>query len=127
LNLTEVQQVLDITHVYPVIKKLIDKKVCMVWESMSDRYKTKTEEFVLLNPQFENEKALEELMNKWSKAPKQMELLLSYLHLSKTEGEVAKTSLLKKSGATPAQLNGLAAKNIIRLEKRSVDRMRGDA
>lgn len=28
LNLTEVQLVLDIAHVYPVIKKLIDKKVC---------------------------------------------------------------------------------------------------
>jgi primosomal protein N' (replication factor Y) len=32
LKLTEVQQVLDANHVYPVIKRLIDKKICFVWE-----------------------------------------------------------------------------------------------
>ena len=37
-----------------------------------------------------------------------MELLLSYLHLVKTEGEVTKSELLKKSGATDAQLKGLS-------------------
>src|SRR6185436_11293831 len=86
LNLTEVQQVLDITHVYKVIKKLIDRKVCIVWESLSERYKSKTENFILLNPKYDNEKDLAELLNNWSKAPRQMELLLSYLHLLKTEG-----------------------------------------
>jgi primosomal protein N' (replication factor Y) len=80
LNITEVQQVLDDTHVYPVIKKLIDKKVCVVWEALSERYKTKKENFVLLNPQYDTEAAMGELLNNWTKAPKQMELLLSYLH-----------------------------------------------
>ena len=117
LNLTEVQQVLDIAHVYPVIKKLIDKKVCVVWEALSERYKSKKENFVLLNPQYGNEIALAELLNNpiafgFTKAPKQMELLLSYLHLIKTTGEVTQTELLKKSGATAAQLNGLVEKNI---------------
>ena len=124
LNLTEVQQVLDITHVYPVIKKLIDKKVCAVWEALSERYKSKTDNFILLNPIYDNEKELGELLNNWSKAPKQMELLLSYLHLVKTEGDVTQSALLKKSGATAAQLKGLADKQILRIEKRSVDRIR---
>ena len=51
-----------------------------------------------------------------------MELLLSYLHLMKTEGEVTKTELLKKSGASDVQLKGLVDKNILRIEKRVVDR-----
>src|SRR6202000_258467 len=55
---------------------------------------------------------------------KQMELLLSYLHLIKTEGEVTQPALLKKSGATAAQLKGLADKNIVLIEKRSVDRIK---
>ena len=124
LNLSEVQQVLDITHVYPVIKKLIDKKVCVVWEALSERYKTKKENFVLLSPQYDNETAMAELLNNWTKAPKQMELLLSYLHLIKTTGEVTQAELLKKSGATVAQLNGLADKKILIIEKRSVDRIK---
>ena len=124
LNLSEVQQVLDITHVYPVIKKLIDKKVCVVWEALSERYKSKMENFVMLNPQYENEIAIAELLNNWTKAPKQMELLLSYLHLIKTTGEVTQVELLKKSGATAAQLKSLAEKKILLIEKRSVDRIK---
>ena len=124
LNLSEVQQVLDVAHVYPVIKKLIDKKVCIVWEALSERYKTKKENFVLLNPEYNNEAAMQELLNNWTKAPKQMELLLSYLLIIKTAGEVTQAELLKKSGATAAQLNGLVEKKIIRIEKRSVDRIK---
>lgn len=124
LTLSEVQQILDVTHVYPVIKRLIEKHVCIVWESLSERYKTKKEIFVVLNPQYNNDDALSELLNNWSKAPKQMELLLAYLHLIKTEGEVTQSMLLKKSGASAAQLKGLADKNIVWLEKRSVDRIR---
>ena len=124
LNLSEVQQVLDIAHVYPIIKKLIDKKVCIVWEALSERYKTKKENFVLLNPEYNNEAALQELLNNWTKAPKQMELLLSYLLIIKTAGEVTQAELLKKSSATAAQLNGLVEKKIIRIEKRSVDRIK---
>ncbi len=124
LNFSEVQQLLDITHVYPVIKRLIDKKVCMVWEALAERYKSKKENFIILNPVYDNENALSELMNNWTKAPKQMELLLSYLHLLKTEGEVTQPQLLKKSGASVAQLKGLADKNILLIEKRSVDRIK---
>jgi len=79
---------------------------------------------VLLNPQFDNEEKLAELLNNWTKAPKQMELLLSYLHLLKTGGEVTKSALLKKSGASDAQLKGLADKKILWLEKRIVDRIK---
>ncbi len=124
LNLAEVQQVLDATHVYPVIKKLIDKKVCVVWEALSERYKTKKENYVLLNPQFNNETELAALLNNWTKAPKQMELLLSYLHLMKTDGNVTQAALLKKAGATTAQLNGLEEKKILFIEKRSTDRIK---
>ena len=69
-------------------------------------------------------KNLSELLNNWSRAPKQMELLLGYLHLMKTEGEVTKTELLKKSSATEAQLKGLVEKGIVRAEKRNIDRIK---
>jgi primosomal protein N' (replication factor Y) (superfamily II helicase) len=123
LKLTEVQQVLDAHHVYPVIKRLIDKKICFVWEELKTSYKEKKETHVLLNPQYNNEEKLSELLNNWSRAPKQMELLLAFLHLAKTAGEVIQPALLKKAGASLAQLKGLTDKNILFLEKRSVDRL----
>jgi len=123
LRLPEIQQILDINHVYPLIKKLIEKKICYVWEAFNEKYKQKKENFVILNPEFNNDEKLNDLLNNWGKTPRQMELLLSYLHLSKTEGEVTQTALLKKSGASIAQLKGLTEKNILFIEKRSVDRV----
>ncbi|WP_152267916.1 replication restart helicase PriA [Agriterribacter humi] len=124
LKLAEVQQLLDSSHVYPVIKRLIEKNVCFVWEALKETYRAKKETYIVLNPVYANEDALSELMNNWGRAPKQLELLLSYLHLTKTEGEVTKSALLKKSGASDAQLKGLSEKNILWLEKRAVDRLR---
>ncbi len=127
LKLTEVQQILDASHVYPVIKRLLEKGVCMVWEALKEKYKERKETYVTLHPTYHNEENLSKLLNDWSKnkAPKQLELLLSYLHLMKTVGEVTQPELLKKANATPAQLKGLADKNILRLEKRSTDRIAG--
>ncbi len=127
LRLTEVQQILDSSHVYPVIKKLIDKKVSFVWEALKETYSPKKETYVLLNPEFDNEENLSKLLNddkKLQRAEKQMELLLAYLHLLKTQGAVTKTELLKKSAATDSQLKGLTEKNILWLEKRNIDRLK---
>ena len=126
LKLTEVQQLLDSSHVYPVIKRLIEKKICMVWEALKETYSTKKENYVLLNPEYKDEDKLASLLNEWgeTRAPKQMELLLAYLHLSRTEEDVTRPALLKKSGASDAQLKGLLDKNILRIERRSVDRVK---
>lgn len=123
LKLAEIQLVADIVHVYPLIKRLIDKNVCFVWEAFTDKYKTKKENYIFLNPEFGNDEKLSDLLNNF-KAPKQMELLLSFLHLIKTEGEVSQVQLLKKSGASVSQLKGLVDKNILFIEKRSVDRLK---
>ncbi len=124
LTITEVQQVMDATHVYPTIKKLIEKNVCFIREDLNEKYKAKKENYVILNPAFANEDALAPLLNDWKGAPKQMELLLAFLHVNKTEGEVTQTALLKKAGASAAQLKGLTDKNILFVEKRSIDRVK---
>lgn len=126
LKLAEVQQILDSSHVYPVISRLIQKKVCMVWETLKVKYTPKKENYIQLNEPYHNEEELERLLNqdkKLQRAEKQVELLLSYLYLIKTQGEVTKTELLKKSNASEAQLKGLVDKQILRVEKRTVDRI----
>ncbi|HET7117514.1 MAG TPA: hypothetical protein VFI29_13535 [Hanamia sp.] len=123
LKITEAQQVANIIYVYPLVKRLIEKKVCFIWESLSDKYKEKKENFILLNPEYSSDEKLSKLMDDFGRAPKQLELLLSFLHLSKTEGEVSQTQLLKKSGASAAQLKGLVDKNILFVQRRSTDRI----
>lgn len=125
LRIGEVQLVLDKADVYTTIKKLIEKKVCLVHEELKEAYKEKKENYVQLHPAYEQEEQLAALFNEMGRAPKQMELLLAYLHLLKTQGAVLQSELLKKSGATAAQLKGLVDKNIVWIEKRVVDRVPG--
>ena len=122
LKITEIQLIADHVNVYPLIKRLIDKRVCFAWEALLERYKEKKETFVQLHPDLKQEDRLEEVLNRL-KAPKQMELLLGFLHLSRAEGEVSQAALLKKSGASAAQLNALVSKGILLKESRSVDRL----
>ncbi|MEN9371756.1 MAG: primosomal protein, partial [Bacteroidota bacterium] len=125
LRMDEVQGILDIAHVYPVVKRLLEKKVCIAWESLKEKYSPKKEKFVQLHADYLSEDALAELLNGWNnKAPKQLELLLAFLHLQKTEGEVRQTELLKKSGASLAQLNALVSKNVLVVSSQAVDRIR---
>jgi primosomal protein N' (replication factor Y) len=123
LTLGDVQQLLDSSHVYPVIKRLIEKKICFVWESLKETYVPKKENYVVLESAYHDEERLADLLNNWSRAPKQQELLLAWLHLSRTEGDVTRPALLKKSGASDAQLKGLVDKRILRIEQRVVDRL----
>ena len=125
LRLPVLYQLLDTSHVYPVVKRLVEKKVCFAVESLKDAYTPKKETYILLNPLYAEEEPLSKLLNedkKLQRAGKQMELLLSYLHLSRS-GEVIKTELLKKSGASEAQLKGLIDKNILLIHKRNIDRI----
>lgn len=127
LRLVEVQQILEASHVYPVIKRLIEKHICFVWEDLQNKYTEKKESFVTLHPSYSTDEALSELLStdkKLQRAEKQMELLLAFLHFMKTTGEVKQTDLLKKSNASLAQLKGLTDKGILIVEKRSVDRIR---
>jgi primosomal protein N' (replication factor Y) len=124
LKLEEVQDILDASHVYPVVKRLIEKKVCLAWESLKERYTPRRETFIRLHPVYANEDKLADLLNNWNnRAPKQLELLMAYLHLVRSEGQVKQSDLLKKSGATAAQLKGLTDKNILIAEKQTVGRI----
>lgn len=123
LKLGEIQKILESHHVYPVIKKLIDKKICTVWEALHEKYKEKTENYILLAAKYRDESQLEILLNEWKKSPRQLDLLLAFLHFQKTDGEVTRANLLKKANSSASALDGLVEKNILLIEKRNVDRL----
>lgn len=126
LSLIEIQKLLDKKSVYPIINKLIQKGICSVEETMHDKYTIKVENVLHLHPDYHSETALEQLMNDWTRALKQLALLLAFLHLQKTEGHVHQKALLEKSGAAHAQLKALIDKGILVVEKRKIDRLAVD-
>ncbi|MEY3432181.1 MAG: primosomal protein, partial [Bacteroidota bacterium] len=124
LKLDEVQDILDISRVYPVVKRLIEKRLCFASESIKEKYIPKKEKRIQLHPRFHEEEKLAALLNDWNnRAPKQLDLLLAFLHIDKTKGEVSQSDLLQKSGASAAQLKSLIEKEILQVRTQQVDRI----
>jgi len=124
LNAGEIQLILGNRNVYPVVQKLLMNQICLVWEKLNEKYKPKTENQIALHPEFNSEEKLSALFDSWKGAPKQMQLLLAFLHLQKTEGIVAQAALLKKSGNSQAQLDALCEKKILVKSRARVDRIK---
>ncbi len=82
-------------------------------------YKPKTETLLSLHPSVCNREILDQLPSQLAKAPRQQELLMSYLRLSGYTGtaitapEIPKNLVLKNAEATDAQVKALAVKKIL--------------
>ena len=96
LNLSEVQQLLDASHVYPVIKKLIEKNVCHVWEELKEKYKEKKETYILLHPQYRDEEKLAELLNDFIKSAKANGIVVILSAFDKSRRRSNATIIIKK-------------------------------
>lgn len=126
LSLVEIQKILDRKSVYPIVNKLIQKGICIVQENSIDPYTAKESIYLQLHPRYQNEAALEQLLNDWKRAPKQLSLLLAFLHFQKTQVELSQKNILEKAKASHAQLKALIDKGIIVTEKKSIDRLSFD-
>ncbi len=117
LDLNEIGQILDRKTVYPIVKRMIDKGIVVLEEELQELYKPKIEKYVALEDHLASENALQKVFDGLKNAPKQQELLMTYLQLSnhlETPMPVLKTTLLEKCNATYATLNSLYNKSILK-------------
>ncbi|KAA3652452.1 MAG: primosomal protein N' [Bacteroidetes bacterium] len=116
LDLDEISQILGIKHVQPKIKALIEKKAIMVEEEIKQRYKPKLIAYVKLTKQAEQEENLKKIFDEIEKAPRQLELLMTYIQMSSryssSPKEVKKIDLQKASNSTSSLVNELVKKEI---------------
>jgi primosomal protein N' (replication factor Y) len=106
-----------------LVKQLLEKKVCFVYEELKEAYRPKEEKIVTLHPRCDDEDTLAAVFDQIQGAPKQTEALLAFLHLHKTEGLVRQADLQKKAGVSAAVVKALADKNILLIQKQITDRI----
>jgi len=115
-------------NVLPVLKLLLDKNAIEVNEELTEKFRIKTETYIRLNPELENEELLRKVFDDLGRAKKQLDLLMSFIDISKflqpaKRKEVTKKELLEKSGASAAILSGLTEKNIFEIYKKEISRL----
>lgn len=128
LTLEDISAIIGKKTVYPVIRKLLDIGVVLVYEELQQRYQPKFETFIRLSEEYDNEEKLKEIFDKLEKkAFKQLEILMSFIRLSdrysKEKKPVKKSALLKAADADAGALNSLLKKNVLVAEDFEVSRL----
>ncbi|MBN2214491.1 MAG: primosomal protein N' [Bacteroidales bacterium] len=115
-------------NILTAIKSMLEKGIIAAEEHLKERYKPKYRTYIRLNPAYKNKRALNELMNKLERSPKQLNLLLKYLELSKIitdriGAEVGKSELLKKTASGQSVISLLIKKKIFETYQKEVSRL----
>ena len=123
ITIDEVVKLLGQKTVYPIINSLISKEVIYIAEEVIEKYKPLLKSFIKLSDIYKEEENLKQLFAILEKAPKQLDALLAYLKLAKTEIAVPKQQLLEEGGSGQAALKSLIDKGVFEVEKRQVSRL----
>ena len=123
LKISDITKLLGQKTVFPLLKTLFQKGIIYIHEEINEKYKPRKKTFYKLNSIYEaaeNRKALFEILER---APKQLQLLLSYYKLQKEQKEISKENLLELSGSGASALKGLHEKEIFIREDKTVSRL----
>ncbi|MDQ3048289.1 MAG: primosomal protein N' [Bacteroidota bacterium] len=128
LSLNEVSQIIEQKTVYPLIKGLIEKGILILQEELKEKFKPRIECYVRLSATADDEENLKEIFPVLEKkAPKQLDVLMAYITLSKRYSgeikEVRKADIMKMVDGAEAALRSLQKKNIVELLDREVGRL----
>ncbi|MEM6321023.1 MAG: primosomal protein N', partial [Bacteroidota bacterium] len=126
LKIEDVQQILNQKTIYPIINKLLEKRVIYLKEILNEKYKPKKIACVRLREPYHSDRnALNAAFDKVSKAERQMEALMAFLTLEPAQEFVRKQDVYKKANVNSSVLNAMAKKEIFELYDREVSRLGG--
>lgn len=118
-TVTQLEKTSGIKNILPLVNSLLKKEAISIKEEIKRIYKPKLETRVRLCAFYEREDNLRKLFDEWSRAPKQLALLMKYVELSgmfavgKQPKEVSRKRLLECSGSSSSILKGLVDKHIL--------------
>ena len=127
LSFKEISELLNVKYVHGKVKSLIEKSAIMVEEELKEKFKPKMEDYIDLQNKNISEEELQSLFNELERAPKQLDLLMSFIHLSdffsKNKKSVRKKVLLQSVNASPSILQQLIKKEVFEILKVEVGRL----
>lgn len=124
LTVDEIKLVTDGKNHAQAIAEVLDSGLAIIEDELKEKYSPKKEKYLTLNSTYiHDEKLLEPVFESLKKAPKQMQLALSFFQIRQKDKEVTITSLLKKSGVTTATLNALINKGVFEIYTKESSRL----
>ena len=123
LTVDEVQQIINKKSTKKLINQLVEKGVIIVEEELKSGLQEKKEDFILLDPVYKsNPDLLTQALDHVAKSEIQTNILLAIIQYAKPNYEISKKELGKHADISPAALKALEKKNIIKIQRRKVNR-----
>lgn len=126
LTIDDVMALLGQKTVYPVVNSLLGKGMIYIAEEVIEKYKPLLKSFIELGVFYQDQDNLKQLFVLLERAPKQLDVLLAYIKLSRLQPVVSKQQLLEESGAGAATLKALQDKEVFTVYKQAVSRLKDD-
>ncbi|PRP66666.1 replication restart helicase PriA [Nonlabens agnitus] len=123
MKVDEVASLLDRKTVLPILRNMLSKHLIILQEELYNTYRAKTEKYISLAPEFQDEDALRELLDSMTRAPKQREVLMTLFMMRAGDKPVKSKDLETRSKATRAVMKSLIDKKILLETEQEVSRM----
>lgn len=131
LTLAEAGELMGLKDPMPAIKKLMDQGALQLEEELRDTWKPRMVTYVALQPDAQDQEVLHTWFDKLEKAPKQQQLLMRYVELSRCMSddprEVERSKLVHLSGSSNAMVARLEEKGLFRTYEREAGLPSDDA
>ena len=131
LTLKDISDILQIKTIQPVIKALIDKRVVITTEELNVKYTPKTQAFVTLTEDFQDQDNLEVLLNDYSSSKrkaKQVDAVLTFLKLGGFKQNVSvpiAKKVLEEHDVSASSLQTLEKDGVFEIQRMEVSRISG--
>lgn len=124
LSIADIAKILGQKTVFPILRGLLDKGIILISEEIVEKYQARKKTYIRLNPFYDDPENRKQLFEILERAPKQLDLVLSYIQLHKTQAEISKSELLETSGSSAAAIKALIDKEVLMAYEKEVSRLK---
>lgn len=124
ISIEDVRGILGQKTVYPLIRRLLEKRVIYLKEDLKTKYAPKTVSCIQLQEPYRSQpESLATAFNLLEKATRQMEALVAYIQLAKSLPFIRKQDLYKAAKVDNSVLKAMVSKGIFELYDKTVSRL----
>jgi primosomal protein N' (replication factor Y) len=125
VTISQLRELVGRRYFIAVLNELLEAESISVNDKLEPAYKPKTEKVLSLNPEFASDEAMGALFDKLSRAPKQLETLMSFLVQSARDGgSIAQAKLLEAEAKTSVTaIRALIERDVLRASDKVVGRL----
>lgn len=130
LTMEDVQHMLGIKTIQPILKNLVDKNCIHIVQEVKDKFKPRFESYIELSEHADVEDNLKNIFDELVRAPKQLEALMVFVHLTSRYTDkirrITKHQFLSDKRVSVASLKELIKKGIFVETRMEVGRFKKD-